>query len=216
MDYIKVLYKQGSIFKHTTPKPKHPFFLSFSSRHFQLCTIVLSPFICYLFLTLTMASQSISQIDSSQTSWNVKVKVIRLWVVYDFNRKTVPFSVEMVLLDAEGGRIHATVKKTLIYKFQNDITEGNVYLFENMGVASYGGSYRTTHHPFKLNFQFSSRVVPLPNAIINLSPYHLVPISEIVGGSYDTDFLVGESIFNFIFSNHDISTTLSHYFFYIL
>ncbi|KAK2449021.1 replication protein A 70 kDa DNA-binding subunit E [Trifolium repens] len=100
-------------------------------------------------MSLSVANGSefsnISEINSDKAAWDVKAKIIRLWQVSDFNRTTLPFSIEMVLLDANGDRIHATVKKTLIYKISN---------FD-----------------------------------ISKSPFHFVPISEIVGGSYDTDYL---------------------------
>lgn len=139
-----------------------------------------------------MAFDPISAINTSKPSWSVRAKIIRKWVVSDFQRPNVPFSVEMVLLDTEGDRIHCTIKRTHIYKFMSDVCEGNVYSFENMGVASNGGSYRTTHHSFKLNFQYNSKVQHLTNAPVNVSPYKFVEISEVVGGQYDTDFLVGE------------------------
>ncbi|GAU42710.1 hypothetical protein TSUD_382460 [Trifolium subterraneum] len=62
-------------------------------------------------------------------------------------------------------------------------------LMDSLG-ASNVGAYRTTHHPYKLNFQFSSLVQRLSNFQILRSPFAFVPISEVVGGSYDTDFLV--------------------------
>jgi hypothetical protein len=133
----------------------------------------------------------ISEISVEKTFWNVKAKVIRLWQVADFSRNTLPFSNEMVLMDEAGDRIHATIRKTLLYKFKNDIFEGKCYTFENMGIANNGGNYRTTRHPLKLNFQFSSKVTYLPTLTITKSPYNFIPISEIVGGSYDTDFLPG-------------------------
>ncbi|KAL5101370.1 hypothetical protein RYX36_005697 [Vicia faba] len=40
----------------------------------------------------------------------------------------------MVLMDVEGRRIHASIKKMLFYKFKNEILEGKVYSFENIGV----------------------------------------------------------------------------------
>ncbi|GAU47399.1 hypothetical protein TSUD_372880 [Trifolium subterraneum] len=95
----------------------------------------------------------------------------------------------MVLMDNDGGRIHATIKKTLIYKFKNDLIEGKVYCFENLGVSTNGGAYRTTHHPYKMNFQYTSVVQRLSNFEINISPFDFVPISDIVTGVYDTDFL---------------------------
>jgi replication factor A1 len=135
---------------------------------------------------------NIDEINPDRATWNFRAKIIRLWEVSDFNRTNVPFSIEMVLMDSLGGRIHASIKKTLIYKFKNDLIEGKVYCFENLGVASNVGAYRTTHHPYKLNFQFSSLVQRLSNFQILRSPFAFVPISEVVGGSYDTDFLVGE------------------------
>ncbi|CAJ2647809.1 unnamed protein product [Trifolium pratense] len=96
----------------------------------------------------------------------------------------------MVLMDSEGGRIHATVKKTLIYKFKDDLSEGKVYSFENLGVSTNGGAYRTTQHRYKMNFQFGSVVQRITNHDVKGSPFHLVPISDVVSGSYDTDYLV--------------------------
>jgi replication factor A1 len=137
----------------------------------------------------------LNDIDSDKASYNVRVKILRLWEVSDFNRANSPFSIEMVLMDSEGGRIHATIKKTLIYKFKDSLVEGNVYGFDNVGVSTNGGAYRSTHHRYKLNFQFSSMVQKLSNVDIKGSGFNFVPISEVVGGSYDTDYLVGKNLF---------------------
>jgi hypothetical protein len=51
--------------------------------------------------TLSKTFDKISEINSSKSSWNIKGKVIRLWVVKDFNRNDLPFSVEMVLMDVD-------------------------------------------------------------------------------------------------------------------
>jgi replication factor A1 len=134
----------------------------------------------------------IEEVNSDKATWNCKAKIIRLWEVSDFNRNTIPFSIEMVLMDADGAKIHATVKKTLIYKFKDELKEGRIYAFENMGVATNGGPYRSTQHRYKLNFQFTSIVQRLCNQDIVKSPFNFTPISEIVGGSHDTDYLVGK------------------------
>jgi replication factor A1 len=146
-------------------------------------------------MSLSVANGSvfskISEINSDKATWDVKAKIIRLWQVSDFNRTTLPFSIEMVLLDSHGDRIHATIKKTLIYKFKDQIVEGKVYALQNLGVSNNGGAYRTTRHPYKMNFQFNSFVQRLTNFDISKSPFHFVPISEIVSPSYDTDYLCG-------------------------
>ncbi|XP_045800254.1 replication factor A protein 1-like [Trifolium pratense] len=135
---------------------------------------------------------NIDEINSDRATWNFQAKVIRLWQVNDFNRVNVPFSIEMVLMDSDGAKIHATIKKTLIYKFKHELIEGKVYSFENLGVAANTGAYRTTHHPYKLNFQFGSLVQRLSNCDILKSPFTFVPIADILGGCYDTDFLLSQ------------------------
>ncbi|KAK2422778.1 replication factor A protein [Trifolium repens] len=59
-----------------------------------------------------------------------------------------------------------------------------------MGVSPNVGAYHTTLHSFKLNFKATTLVQRLFNQDIVRSPYNFVPIGQIVGGSYDTDFLV--------------------------
>ncbi|MCH81835.1 replication factor-A carboxy-terminal domain protein, partial [Trifolium medium] len=93
-------------------------------------------------------------------------------------------------MDRNQNYIHASIRKTLIYKFKDELEEGKCYSFEGLGVAANGGAYRTTHHKYKLNFQYSSVVQRLPNFDIARSPYKFVSIAEVVGGLYDTDYLV--------------------------
>lgn len=42
-----------------------------------------------------------SEISNGKNSWNIIAKVIRMWVVSDFVKHKIPFSLEMVLLDQE-------------------------------------------------------------------------------------------------------------------
>ncbi|WJX68944.1 hypothetical protein P8452_53263 [Trifolium repens] len=51
---------------------------------------------------------SFAEINSTRSSWNCRAKIIRLWQTSNFNRNTLHFSIEMVLMDSYGGRIHAT------------------------------------------------------------------------------------------------------------
>ncbi|MCH92959.1 replication factor A protein, partial [Trifolium medium] len=138
----------------------------------------------------TTQFSNIDEINSEKASWNLKATVIRLWNVNDFNRMNSPFSNEMVLQDMDRNRIHATVKKTLIYKFKDQLIEGKTYSFQNLSVSINGGAYRTTHHPYKLNFQYSSVVKRIPNLAVDLSPFDFVPIANVVSGVYDTDYLL--------------------------
>ncbi|CAJ2651720.1 unnamed protein product [Trifolium pratense] len=133
---------------------------------------------------------SISEITPAKENWNIIVRVVRLWYVKDMAKDKLPFSMEMVLMDAKGDRIHATVRRTLIYKFEKDLKEDNVFMISNFGVAANIGSYRTTRHMYKLNFQFATRLKLSENRFVPPNLYLISNPSEIFSGHYDTDYLV--------------------------
>lgn len=134
---------------------------------------------------------TISALNPSKETWNIVSKVERLWVSPSLYGSKLPFSMDMVLLDSNGDKIHATVSKTLIYRFQPLLTEGRVYRISFFGVGECGRDFRTTRHPYKINFQIHTSVRVLTNTQINPTPYSFMPISEIMFNDPDTSFLIG-------------------------
>ncbi|KAJ1393604.1 hypothetical protein SESBI_34788 [Sesbania bispinosa] len=49
-----------------------------------------------------------------------------------------------------GGRIHAIVRRTLIYKFQSTLIEGAAYSISNCGVGENSGEFKYSMHLYKL------------------------------------------------------------------
>ncbi|KAG4938595.1 hypothetical protein JHK84_044843 [Glycine max] len=87
--------------------------------------------------------------------------------------------------------MHAYVKKSLVYKFQNQIKEGSVYSFNYMHIAENIGEYITSRHVYKLTFQFGSKILLVSNDKVSTNSYsHVVPIFDIVKDGFDTDYLV--------------------------
>jgi len=72
--------------------------------------------------------------------------------------------------------------------------------------GSIRGSYRTTIHNFKLNFQYNTKVQYLPSMNITRSPYHFVHFLYIVGETFDTDYIHGD-LLNFVVLNFFYSST---------
>lgn len=48
-----------------------------------------------------MTFSPISEISTARESWSVLAKIVRLWVVSDFSKHKIPFSIEMVLMDEQ-------------------------------------------------------------------------------------------------------------------
>ncbi|KAJ1387660.1 Nucleic acid-binding, OB-fold [Sesbania bispinosa] len=108
---------------------------------------------------------TIKDITNVREAWRLKVRVIRVW---DFCQTSDPsnvFSIEMVLVDAEGGRIQASIRRGMMKKFKDSIVEGGVYKMTYFRVIENGGDYRGTFHEFKLLFQPRTKVIPTENFI---------------------------------------------------
>ncbi|CAH1434616.1 unnamed protein product [Lactuca virosa] len=53
------------------------------------------------------------EINASKESWNIRVKVVMLWKPTYKNNPNMVTSLDMILIDQEGSRIQATIKKIL-------------------------------------------------------------------------------------------------------
>ncbi|KAG5051536.1 hypothetical protein JHK87_003734 [Glycine soja] len=84
---------------------------------------------------------SIAEINAEKESWRIMVRIARLWMVSDvsINKQTssnkIPFSMEMVLMDSKGDRVHGSIKRTLIYKFDKTLQEEKVNSIQFFGVV---------------------------------------------------------------------------------
>ncbi|XP_027927578.1 replication factor A protein 1-like [Vigna unguiculata] len=139
---------------------------------------------------LQKQTQSLQELNPEKESWNIVARVVRLWFVEDYTKGKSPFSMEIVLQDKEGVLIHASVRCTLIYKFQSEIKEDKVYSIQSFSVSCNGGSYRTTNHAYKINFQFGTKVNLVESTLVpNISTAY-TPFSTIQAPGFDIDYLV--------------------------
>jgi len=100
-------------------------------------------------------------------------------------------------LFVQGVLIHAYVRRTLIYKFQTKIKEDKVYTIQSFSVSCNGGSYRTTNHAYKINFQFATKVNMVESTLVPKTRTAYTPFSTIKAAGFDTDYLVSKYIFVF-------------------
>ncbi|XP_057418494.1 uncharacterized protein LOC130712690 [Lotus japonicus] len=140
---------------------------------------------------MALRVDDVSKIDASKDTWTIVVKVIQLWLTPSYSGSKLPSSLEMVLMDSKGFKIHATIRRTLVYRFQNQISEGRVYQMSFFGVCENGGDFRTTCHPYKINFQMHSIVRVMANTSISGKPFSFMALSDVVFKEPDTSFLIG-------------------------
>ncbi|XP_072087241.1 uncharacterized protein [Arachis hypogaea] len=139
---------------------------------------------------MTTAMDMVNEINPEKEAWNLKVRVIRLWTVPTFTGQLLPNSMEMILVDESGCKIQVTVRKTMIYRFKQLLSEGRVYVMKLFSVVPNQGSYRATRHQFKLIFQFRTTVKDAICDFIPKSALTISPFTELLETKEDSDFLV--------------------------
>ncbi|MCI24788.1 replication factor A protein, partial [Trifolium medium] len=101
-------------------------------------------------------------------------------------------SLEMVLVDEKGGKMHATVRKQLIYMFDFKLEEGQIYEMSYFAVFPQSGFYRTTLHPYKLVFQIKTKARPSESSAISELGLSFNNLAEFCSHTHDYKFLVGK------------------------
>ncbi|GAU40279.1 hypothetical protein TSUD_60700 [Trifolium subterraneum] len=143
----------------------------------------------------------ISTINDVPRNWRLIVKVVRLWGVPEFNTPNQFRSLELVLMDSEGTRIHCSVKKTLIYLFQKQLSEGVVYTLTTFDVVRSTGEYRPTSHVYKLDATYNTKFTRSGSIVFPEIVYTFTPPADVLKNDFNRDFLIGAAIS--IYTDHE-------------
>ncbi|KAF7814841.1 replication protein A 70 kDa DNA-binding subunit A-like [Senna tora] len=102
----------------------------------------------------------ISTINLTRTNWNIKVRVVRIWLMPTYPSTSSSHGIEMVLCDSENNKISGFFKSIFLNKFKPILKEGAVYVISQYSVGKNKGNFRVTSHEYKVIFQFTTRVIP--------------------------------------------------------
>ncbi|CAH9102653.1 unnamed protein product [Cuscuta europaea] len=143
-------------------------------------------------MTSPITYDSISSVSTVKDNWNIKAILVRLWFVLETNssRPNNHRSLDMLLMDENGCTIHASIRKALIYRFQNILSERTVYSIRAFTLASNTGDFRPTSHKYKINFQIQMKVIKVEDETLLKNSFSLVPISSILAREIDMEVLV--------------------------
>ncbi|KAK7255524.1 hypothetical protein RIF29_28937 [Crotalaria pallida] len=133
---------------------------------------------------------ALKSVVPQRAAYRFLVRIDRLWVVPGFTKPDQAMAIEMVFLDQHGDKIQATVRKTLVYKFVDQLKEGVVYRFAYFSVVPNTGSYRATHHEHKLVFQMRTTVQPCESSVIPRHGLCCVSFAALLKYDKDSDFLI--------------------------
>nr|XP_009776561.1 PREDICTED: uncharacterized protein LOC104226310 isoform X1 [Nicotiana sylvestris]XP_009776562.1 PREDICTED: uncharacterized protein LOC104226310 isoform X1 [Nicotiana sylvestris]XP_009776563.1 PREDICTED: uncharacterized protein LOC104226310 isoform X1 [Nicotiana sylvestris] len=135
-----------------------------------------------------MATQihDIKQISSNSMQWNLKVRVVRMWIMPDRFNPQIPFSIELVLQDSKGDRIHATIGKYVLKFFRNKIHELRLYRMNYFVVGPNNLKLRTTTHKLKLTFTQKTFVEETNDPSFHMNIFNLRPFHQLTN-EHDVD-----------------------------
>ncbi|KAL3643699.1 hypothetical protein CASFOL_014514 [Castilleja foliolosa] len=94
----------------------------------------------------------INDLHPGSKAWAIRARVIRLYKQPSFVNKKVIGSVEMVIHDQEGVRIHVSMRPDIYKKFKEVLSEGSLYIIKHFFVNENQGNVKTTNHNHKLGF----------------------------------------------------------------
>ncbi|KAF8084768.1 hypothetical protein N665_0702s0006 [Sinapis alba] len=126
---------------------------------------------------------TISKFNPSNSMWVIKIKIICLWKVSLLYGFVYWINFKMVLY-------YASVKKDLVVRFDPVLKEGYSKVLVNFSVTHSVGSYRTTKHPYKIEFLNTTRVRVCEIPPHQLNGFQLVAFRDILYGVANTDYLV--------------------------
>ncbi|CAF2064726.1 unnamed protein product [Brassica oleracea] len=135
-----------------------------------------------------MRTSAISELKPYKSMWMIKVKVLRLWKQYSAAGGE---TMEMVLIDSNGDRIHASVKKELVAQFEPALKQGYRKILLNFALTQSVGSYRTAKHAYKIGFLSTTRVRYCDDWTDNVPEFSPVKCREVLEGAMNPDYLVG-------------------------
>ncbi|KAL4322111.1 hypothetical protein AHAS_Ahas14G0177800 [Arachis hypogaea] len=119
---------------------------------------------------LNQKVDAIADINPTKLAWNLKVGIVCL---YEFP------SMELVLQDERGDRIHCSIPKSNMAVFRTLIREHELYVIKNFIVQVVGQSVRTISHKYKLNFYTKTSVRLLPSGSFLFNPFQFISYENI-------------------------------------
>ncbi|KAF2567654.1 hypothetical protein F2Q68_00024769 [Brassica cretica] len=132
---------------------------------------------------------SVDDLKPFKTMWRVKVSIVRLWKQYS---AAGGLTIEIVFIDSNGDKIHVSVKKELVNQFEHKLEQGKILTFTNFSLNHSVGSYRMTNHLYKISVLATTRVRSCEALPVGLNGFTPVNFQEVLDGSLNPDFLIGE------------------------
>ncbi|XP_020970168.1 uncharacterized protein LOC110268385 [Arachis ipaensis] len=121
----------------------------------------------------------------------IKVRILRMWKVPSYEKSYSQPSMELVVLDKEGTRIHYFIRSFHYRPFESILEEGKVFVLANFTIDSNSLKFKPTKHNMRIIFKRDTLVSSAEDIDIPIESFDFVPTKEILSSVRDDLFLIG-------------------------
>ncbi|RYR26218.1 hypothetical protein Ahy_B02g060415 [Arachis hypogaea] len=117
-------------------------------------------------------------LNLTKLTWNFKVYVIRIWEVPSkYNEKEVG-SIQMILQDSKGDRMHVKIPRSLISKWKGSVVQFQNFQMTHFIVVANDMGTIITLSKWILCFSHRTRAIHVENPYFPLEAFHFKPILD--------------------------------------
>ncbi|CAI9098445.1 OLC1v1035091C1 [Oldenlandia corymbosa var. corymbosa] len=116
-------------------------------------------------------------IDTKSIHFFIVARIMTLWKVPESSKSSKIKSMEMTLIDAQGGKIQATVPGRYVKDFQDILKEGSVRRLSRFDHGlNIAGGFRCAKHEYKIVFESNTLIeavfdFDIPNHVFEFTPF---------------------------------------------
>ncbi|CAI9115728.1 OLC1v1016714C1 [Oldenlandia corymbosa var. corymbosa] len=119
-------------------------------------------------------------VETKSKHFSITVRVMTLWKMPESTKNKAIKSLEMVLIDANGGKVQATIPVRFMKEFEHLFKEGVVCRISGFDHAlNINGGYRCSKHEYKIVFLPDTLVDSVEYVNIPLHVFDFTPFAEI-------------------------------------
>ncbi|XP_074315290.1 uncharacterized protein LOC141651477 [Silene latifolia] len=131
-------------------------------------------------MALQITSTKISKLAKYVRNVEIAVRVVCLWKRENHRNKGEIYGIEMILVDAEGDTIQASISKSMLYKFKSRVTEGRTYRLGKFTVADNVGYMTGTKNPLRIWFEYSTFAIETNDEHIPKYGFQFTSFADII------------------------------------
>ncbi|GJS55795.1 replication protein A 70 kDa DNA-binding subunit C-like protein [Tanacetum coccineum] len=131
----------------------------------------------------------LQEITPDKGKINIKVKVLSLWNQYYSNNHSSKLSgIDMILMDEQGTKIHATINSSIVCDFDTLLKENDYQIISNFNVKRNVDSTKLTKHEFKIQFYKKTNVRSCSEFSCNDDGMNFISFKDFVEGKIDQSY----------------------------